>query len=79
MACKAAQAYFSRWDIEVFFQDVKSMFGLEKARVRTFKRLGNMVALSVLAYEYVRISLMESPESMRKFNKLFLRHFWNDY
>ena len=75
MACKAAQAYFSRWDIEVFFQDVKSMFGLEKARVRTFKRLGNMVALSVLAYEYVRISLMESPESMRKFNKLFRDNF----
>ena len=30
--------------------DLKQVFGLEKARVRTFKRLQNLVALCVLAY-----------------------------
>ena len=45
-----ANAYFCRWSVEVLYQDLKQAFGLEKARVRTFKRLENLVALCVLAY-----------------------------
>ena len=45
-----ANAYFCRWSVEVLYQDLKQLFGLEKARVRTFKRLQNLVALCVLAY-----------------------------
>ena len=45
-----ANAYFCRWSVEVLYQDLKQVFGLEKARVRTFKRLQNLVALCVLAY-----------------------------
>ena len=49
-AMAVANAYFCRWSVEVLYQDLKQVFGLEKARVRTFKRLQNLVALCVLAY-----------------------------
>ena len=49
-AVAVANAYFCRWSVEVLYQDLKQVFGLEKARVRTFKRLQNLVALCVLAY-----------------------------
>ena len=49
-AVAIANAYFCRWSVEVLYQDLKQVFGLEKARVRTFKRLQNLVALCVLAY-----------------------------
>ena len=49
-ALLVANAYFCRWSVEVLYQDLKQVFGLEQARVRTFKRLENLVALCALAY-----------------------------
>ena len=34
----------------MLYQGLKQVFGLEQARVRTFKRLENLVALCALAY-----------------------------
>lgn len=52
MAVRAAQAYCDRWQIETSFQTVKQEFALEKARVRTFRRLENIFSLCVLAYVF---------------------------
>ena len=49
---RAAQAYCDRWQIETSFYVMKQEFALEKARVRTFKRLENIFTLCVLAYVY---------------------------
>ena len=49
-ALLVANAYFRRWSVEVLYQDLKQVFGLEQARVRTFRRLENLVALCSLAY-----------------------------
>ena len=51
-ALLAANAYFCRWGVEVLFQDVKQCFAIEDARVRTFRRLENLIALCTLAYSY---------------------------
>ena len=51
-ALLAANAYFCRWGVEVLFQDVKQCFSIEDARVRTFRRLENLLALCTLAYSY---------------------------
>ena len=51
-AVLAANAYFCRWGVEVLFQDVKQCFAIEDARVRTFRRLENLLALCTLAYSY---------------------------
>ena len=52
VAVRAAQAYCDRWQIETSFQTVKQEFALEKARVRTFRRLENIFSLCVLAYVF---------------------------
>ena len=51
-AILAANAYFCRRGVEVLFQDVKQCFSIEDARVRTFRRLENLLALCTLAYSY---------------------------
>ena len=52
IAVRAAQAYCDRWQIETSFRTVKQEFALEKARVRTFRRLENIFALCILAYVF---------------------------
>ena len=52
VAVRAAQAYCDRWQIETSFRTVKQEFALEKARVRTFRRLENIFALCLLAYVF---------------------------
>ena len=52
VAARAAQAYCDRWQIETSFQTVKHEFALEKARVRTFRRLENIFSLCILAYVF---------------------------
>ncbi len=49
---RAAQAYCDRWKIEMSFFVMKQEFALEKARVRTFRRLENVFSPCVLAYVY---------------------------
>ena len=49
---RAAQAYCVRWQIVTSFFVLKQEFALEKARVRTFRRLENIFSLCVLAYVY---------------------------
>lgn len=57
----AVNAYFSRWSVEVLYQDLKRVFSLERARVRTFKRLEDLVALCSLAHA----ALVHFPPSCR--------------
>lgn len=57
---RAAQAYCDRWKIEMSFFVMKQEFALEKARVRTFRRLENVFSLCVLAYVYATQSLRKT-------------------
>lgn len=69
-ARRAAQAYCDRWQIETSFRAVKQEFALEKARVRTFKRLSNIFALCVLAYVFITKTL-RGMKSYGKIIKVF--------
>ena len=68
-AVLAANAYFCRWSIEVLFQDVKQCFRIEGARVRTFRRLENLLALCTLAYSYFAHVLPNCGEETRRLLK----------
>ena len=74
-AVAIANAYFCRWSVEVFYQDLKQVFGLEKARVRTFKRLQNLVALCVLAYAGLAHFLPACPEASIRLAKAMKENF----
>ena len=68
-AILAANAYFRRWSVEVLFQDVKQCFSIEDARVRTFKRLENLLALCTLAYSYFAHVLPNCGEETKRLFK----------
>lgn len=59
----AAQAYFDRWSIETFFLRVKQDYKVEDARVRTFKRLKNLLSLCVLAYYFTTRYLKDQKDT----------------
>ena len=61
-ALQAAQFYLQRWQIETSFLRVKQDFGLEMARVRTFRRLENLFALCHLGYLFSQFLLRVTPE-----------------
>ena len=56
-AVQTAQLYLQRWQIETSYLRLKQDFGLEEARVRTFKRLENLFALCYLAYHFVQFHI----------------------
>ena len=68
-AALAANAYFCRWSVEVLFQDVKQCFKIEGARVRTFRRLENLLAVCTLAYSYFAHVLPNCGEETRRLLK----------
>ena len=68
-AALAANAYFCRWSVEVLFQDVKQCFRIEGARVRTFRRLENLLALCTLAYSYFAHVLPNCGDETRRLLK----------
>ena len=68
-AILAANAYFRRWSVEVLFQDIKQCFSIEDARVRTFKRLENLLALCTLAYSYFAHVLPNCGEETKRLLK----------
>lgn len=68
-AILAANAYFCRWGVEVLFQDVKQCFSIEDARVRTFRRLENLLAICTLAYAYFAHVLPNAGAEARRLLK----------
>ena len=74
-AVTIANAYFCRWSVEVFYPDLKQVFGLEKARVRTFQRLQNLVALCVLAYAGLAHFLPACPDASMRLAKAMKENF----
>ena len=68
-AILAANAYFCRWGVEVLFQDIKQCFSIEDARVRTFRRLENLLALCTLAFAYLAHVLPNAGEHARRLLK----------
>lgn len=56
-AIQTAQLYLQRWQIETSYLRLKQDFGLEDARVRTFKRLENLFILCYLAYHFVQFHI----------------------
>jgi len=65
LAQQAAQAYFDRWGIETFFLRVKQDYHIEEARVRTFRRLENLLSLCVLAYLFTSQYLRTQSETYK--------------
>ena len=48
-----AELYFKRWDVELFFRDIKTTMGLDILRCRTPEMIRKEILMSLLSYKFV--------------------------
>jgi hypothetical protein len=68
-AARVVSAYAARWQIEVFFREMKSELGLSNYRVRDFKEVEGWVQACFVAYcylEYYRLRKREQTQSSKE-------------
>jgi hypothetical protein len=57
-----AELYFKRWDVELFFRDIKTTMGMDILRCRTPEMIRKEVLMHFIAYNCVRRLMYEAAE-----------------
>jgi hypothetical protein len=57
-----AELYFKRWDVELFFRDIKTTMGMDVLRCRTPEMIRKEVSMHFIAYNCVRRLMYEAAE-----------------
>jgi hypothetical protein len=57
-----ADLYFKRWDVELFFRDIKTTMGMDVLRCRTPEMIRKEVSMHFIAYNCVRRLMYEAAE-----------------
>ena len=57
-----AELYFKRWDVELFFRDIKTTMGMDVLRCRTPEMIRKEVLMHFIAYNCVRRLMYEAAE-----------------
>lgn len=59
-----AGLYFKRWDVELFFRDIKTTMGLDILRCRTPEMIRKEVLMHFIAYNCIRRLMCEAAKDM---------------
>lgn len=54
-AVELADLYFQRWDVELFFRDIKTTMGMDILRCRTPEMVAKEITMNLIAYNAVRL------------------------
>ena len=57
-----AELYFKRWDVELFFRDIKTTMGLDILRCQTPEMIRKEILMHFIAYNCVRQLMYEAAE-----------------
>ena len=57
-----AELYFKRWDVELFFRDIKTTMGMDVLRCRTPQMIRKEILMHFIAYNCVRRLMYEAAE-----------------
>ena len=57
-----AELYFKRWDVELFFRDIKTTMGMDVLRCRTPEMVRKEILMHFIAYNCVRRLMYEAAE-----------------
>jgi len=57
-----ADCYFQRWDVELFFRDIKSTMGMDVLRCKTPDMVSKEVLMYLIAYNCIRRLMLEAAE-----------------
>jgi hypothetical protein len=55
-----ADLYFQRWDVELFFRDIKTTMGMDILRCKTPEMVHKEILMHLIAYNCIRCIMLES-------------------
>ena len=61
-ASDIADLYFQRWDVELFFRDIKTVMGMDILRCKTPDMVRKEILMHLIAYNCIRSLMIESAE-----------------
>ncbi len=61
-ANEIADLYFQRWDVELFFRDIKTVMGMDILRCKTPDMVRKEILMHLIAYNCIRSLMIESAE-----------------
>lgn len=59
-ASELADLYFQRWDIELFFRDIKTTMGMDVLRCRSSEMVEKEILMHFIAYNAIRLLIVEA-------------------
>lgn len=59
-ASELADLYFQRWDIELFFRDIKTTLGMDVLRCRSPEMVEKEILMHFIAYNAIRLLMVEA-------------------
>jgi hypothetical protein len=57
-----AELYFQRWDVELFFRDIKTVMGMDILRCKTPDMVRKEILMHLIAYNCIRSLMIEAAE-----------------
>ena len=61
-ASEIADLYFQRWDVELFFRDIKTTMGMDILRCKTPSMVRKELLMHLIAYNCLRNLMLESAD-----------------
>jgi hypothetical protein len=61
-ASEIADVYFQRWDIELFFRDIKTTMGMDILRCKTPEMVRKEILMHLIAYNCIRRLMLEAAK-----------------
>lgn len=64
-ASELADLYFQRWDVELFFRDIKTTMGMDMLRCRTPALVRKEILMHFIAYNAVRLLMLDAADQAK--------------
>jgi hypothetical protein len=65
-AAELADLYFQRWDVELFFRDIKTTMGMDVLRCRTPALVKKEILMHFIAYNALRLLIVDAAQEVRQ-------------
>lgn len=65
-AAELAGLYLRRWDVELFFRDIKTTMGMDILRCRTPAMVKKEILMHLIAYNAIRLLIVDAAESVKQ-------------
>ena len=65
-ASELADLYYQRWDVELFFRDIKTTMGMDILRCRTPSMIRKEIQMHFIAYNAIRLLMFEAAQKVKQ-------------